>query len=223
MTSLYQAKRCLAETEAGTFEASRTLCGHIDFIGPFRGTYSLSPDEALALVIMLQKARSDVLENSDPRGDPRLVDRSPTAPLKLSGVTEGLRTSGAALGDESAQDMPAETSASPADAEVFAGLGAERTAAIHAAVRAPKQAPEWVKPPFNGAFYAEMYKRHALEECDTVDRVYDGDWGRRIFVWLATGADMNGPPQGSYHHVCHALARAALALSGAWPLPEAPK
>lgn len=98
----YQAKAFVAHTTFGPFEASGTLCGNIDFIGPFDGCYPITPDEALAISVMLQQARADVLNNSDPLGDPRIVNRSPT-PLLLSGGDEGLRTSGAALGDESAQ------------------------------------------------------------------------------------------------------------------------
>lgn len=70
--ALYTAKPFRANTVFGQFEASGTLCGHIDFVGPFKGCYSLSPDEALAVIVMLQRAREDVLENSDPVGDPRL-------------------------------------------------------------------------------------------------------------------------------------------------------
>lgn len=72
---LYEARAFRAQTTFGEFEASGTLDGHIDFIGPFKGCYPLSPDEALAVIVMLQRAREDVLENSDPKGDPRLVDR----------------------------------------------------------------------------------------------------------------------------------------------------
>lgn len=68
---LYEAKRFAA----GGFEASGTLCGHIDFVVPSGGTHVLSPDEALAVIAMLQGAREDVLANSDPLHDPRIVDR----------------------------------------------------------------------------------------------------------------------------------------------------
>lgn len=67
---LYEAKAF----KAGQFEASGTLCGHIDFATP-TGTYVLSPDEVQAVVVMLQNARADVLENSEPRHDPRIIDR----------------------------------------------------------------------------------------------------------------------------------------------------
>lgn len=72
---LYVAKRFAA----GMFEASGTLCGHIDLTGTWLGTCVLSPDEALALIAILQQAREDVLQNSDPLNDPRLTeDRSQT-------------------------------------------------------------------------------------------------------------------------------------------------
>lgn len=74
---LYEAERFEAMTKLGLFAASGTLCGHIDFIGPFNGTYPLSPDEALAIIVMLQNARSDVLNNSNPHGDPRIVEERP--------------------------------------------------------------------------------------------------------------------------------------------------
>ena len=72
---LYAAIRFEARTAFGQFAASGTLCGHIDFVGPFKGTYALSPDEVLAIIVMLQQARTDVLSNSDPLNDPRIVDR----------------------------------------------------------------------------------------------------------------------------------------------------
>lgn len=67
---MYEAKRFVA----GDFEASGTLCGHIDFVVPLGKTYSLSPDEALALIAILQGVREDVLNNSDPLHDPRIFD-----------------------------------------------------------------------------------------------------------------------------------------------------
>ena len=74
-SKLYAAKVFTARTEFGDFGASGTLCGHIDFIGPWRGSYPLSPDEALAVIVALQQARADVLTNSDPLGDSRIRDR----------------------------------------------------------------------------------------------------------------------------------------------------
>lgn len=38
---LYEARAFRAETGVGRFEASGTLCGHIDFIGPWRGSYPI--------------------------------------------------------------------------------------------------------------------------------------------------------------------------------------
>ena len=70
---LYEAKHFRAETKFGEFSASGTLCGHIDFVGPFKGCYPLSTDEALALIKMLKNARSDVLDHSNPLHDPRII------------------------------------------------------------------------------------------------------------------------------------------------------
>lgn len=72
---LYEAKEFRANSSFGEFIAAGTLCGHIDFVGPWGCSYPLSPNEALAVIVMLQRARADVLENSDPDGDPRLVSR----------------------------------------------------------------------------------------------------------------------------------------------------
>lgn len=74
-SDLYEAKAFSAQTALGEFAASGTLCGHVDFVGPFKGTYTLSPDEILAVIAVLQNARADVLKNSRPLSDPRLVDR----------------------------------------------------------------------------------------------------------------------------------------------------
>lgn len=70
---LYEAQIFAVETECGEFRASGTLCGHIDFVGPFGGCFPLSPDEAHGLIAMLQAARADVLANSRPFNDPRLI------------------------------------------------------------------------------------------------------------------------------------------------------
>lgn len=74
--ALYDAKEFKADTMFGEFKSSGTLCGHIDFVGPFKGCYTLSPDEALSIAVMLLGAREDVLMNSNPLGDPRIVDRA---------------------------------------------------------------------------------------------------------------------------------------------------
>jgi hypothetical protein len=63
---LYAAKRFSVETHFG-----------IDFATPASGTYTISPDEAQDLIFALQRARGDVLENSNPAGDPRLYDGAP--------------------------------------------------------------------------------------------------------------------------------------------------
>lgn len=73
-SNLYTAKAFTAQTAVGPFGASGTICGHIDIIGPFQGTYCLSPDEVESLIIMLKQARGDVLDNANPNGDPRLFD-----------------------------------------------------------------------------------------------------------------------------------------------------
>ena len=73
--ALYTAKMFRAHTVHGQWKSAGTLCGHIDFCGPFQGTYQLSPDEALAVIVMLKQAREDVLANSDPIHDPRIVER----------------------------------------------------------------------------------------------------------------------------------------------------
>ncbi len=70
---LYEAKEFSARTVCGFFQASGTLCGHIDFLGPWGGTFVLSPDEAHAIILMLQQVRDDVLKHSDPLHDPRLI------------------------------------------------------------------------------------------------------------------------------------------------------
>jgi hypothetical protein len=71
--ALYEAKAFSAQTEYGEFKASGTLCGNIDFVGPFKNTFTISPDEALSVIIMLQNARADVLDNSRPYSDPRII------------------------------------------------------------------------------------------------------------------------------------------------------
>lgn len=70
---LYTAEEFRVETEIGLFRLSGTLCGHIDFVGPWKGTLCLSPEEAFLLGHALLAARKDVLQNSDPLHDPRLV------------------------------------------------------------------------------------------------------------------------------------------------------
>jgi hypothetical protein len=71
---LYEAKCFEVDLRGSKFIASGTLCGHVDFVVPRRGTYTLNPYEILKLTKMLQEASEDVLSNSDPEGDPRLYD-----------------------------------------------------------------------------------------------------------------------------------------------------
>jgi hypothetical protein len=72
---LYDAKFFSTNTVDGCFAVAGTLCGCIDFAVPQGKTYSLTPDEALTLINMLRQSRHDVLENSDPYGDPRIVEK----------------------------------------------------------------------------------------------------------------------------------------------------
>jgi hypothetical protein len=70
----YTAKPFRAETVYGVFHVSGTLCGHIDVALPQGKTLALSPNEVLALVQALQGAREDVVNNSRPFDDPRLIE-----------------------------------------------------------------------------------------------------------------------------------------------------
>lgn len=70
---LYEATPFRANTVYGEFRASGTICGSIDFIGPFDGCYSMTPDECLSLIVALQRSRADVLQNSNPFHDPRIT------------------------------------------------------------------------------------------------------------------------------------------------------
>ena len=72
----YRAKPFRAGTVYGDFRVSGTLCGHIDVAVPQGNTLALTPDEADALIRALTDARRDVLANSDPFNDPRIVEAS---------------------------------------------------------------------------------------------------------------------------------------------------
>lgn len=61
--------------EANGFTASGTLCGHVDLALPHGKTYQLSPDEVRDLIMILRSAVDDVLQNSNPLTDPRIIDR----------------------------------------------------------------------------------------------------------------------------------------------------
>jgi hypothetical protein len=78
--SLYEAKPFRANTKFGEFMTSGTLCGHIEFHGPWEGCYPLSPDEALAIIVMLKNGVADVLDHSDPLHDPRISELQPRRP-----------------------------------------------------------------------------------------------------------------------------------------------
>ena len=70
--TLYEAELFTTQTALGEFKAAGTLCGHIDFVGPFKGTCTLSVDEVENVIMMLRRAQNDVLRNADPDNDPRL-------------------------------------------------------------------------------------------------------------------------------------------------------
>ena len=69
----YNARPFVVHTIYGTFHVSGTLCGHIDVAIPQGGTLCLTPDEAASLIDALTHSRADVLANSRPFDDPRLV------------------------------------------------------------------------------------------------------------------------------------------------------
>ena len=71
---LYEAKEFTAGTADGSWRASGTFCGHVDLVIPVvNATLILSPDEIQSIIIMLKQAREDVLTNSRPIDDPRLI------------------------------------------------------------------------------------------------------------------------------------------------------
>jgi hypothetical protein len=70
---LYTAKLFSTYTEFGEFKSSGTLCGCVDFATPQAGTFMFTPDEIYSIIIMLKSALEDVLKNSDPLHDPRLM------------------------------------------------------------------------------------------------------------------------------------------------------
>jgi hypothetical protein len=70
--NLYEAKIFTVESLPG-FKAAGTICGHVDFVVPRRGTYTMTPSEVSSLITMLRSAHDDVLNNADPN-DPRLYD-----------------------------------------------------------------------------------------------------------------------------------------------------
>ena len=67
----YDAKLFTVDTVYGEFKIAGTLCGAIDVALPIRKT--LTPDEAQLLIIALSNSRDDVLRNSRPFDDPRLI------------------------------------------------------------------------------------------------------------------------------------------------------
>ena len=68
----YTAKQFTAEVGGKVWLFSGTLCGAVDMATP-DGTWCLTPDEILHVIAALQSARDDVLQNSNPNSDPRLL------------------------------------------------------------------------------------------------------------------------------------------------------
>lgn len=70
----YTAKSFEVTTIFGNFKISGTLCGAVDFATPQSGTYTFTVEELDCLIDALSKSRKDVVENSKPFDDPRLID-----------------------------------------------------------------------------------------------------------------------------------------------------
>lgn len=68
----YTAKQFTAAVGGKTWLFSGTLCGAVD-MATSNGTWCLTPDEIPLVIAALQSAREDVLKNSKPYSDPRLV------------------------------------------------------------------------------------------------------------------------------------------------------
>lgn len=68
----YAAKQFTATVDGKDWLFSGTLCGGVD-MATSAGTFCLTPDEIPCVIAALQSARQDVLENSNPNGDPRIV------------------------------------------------------------------------------------------------------------------------------------------------------
>lgn len=69
---LYNAKRFPVTIEGAEWSCSGMIEGLIELHTPDR-SWPLTPDEAHALVIALSNSRIDVLENSRPNCDPRII------------------------------------------------------------------------------------------------------------------------------------------------------
>ena len=69
----YNAKLFTVDTIYGEFKIAGTLCGAIDLALPTGNTLALTPDEVAAIISALSAARHDVLENSRPFTDLRLI------------------------------------------------------------------------------------------------------------------------------------------------------
>lgn len=91
----YTAKRFTAQIGTVTWKFSGTLCGAVD-MATDAGTFCLTPDEITLLIAALQSARDDVLKNSRPNSDPRIVEgavfqRDRLTDLLPSADCEGVR------------------------------------------------------------------------------------------------------------------------------------
>jgi len=60
--------------ESGPFKMSGTLCGCLDFTDGTSGTWCMTIPELDHLIASLRAAREDVVENSRPFTDPRIVE-----------------------------------------------------------------------------------------------------------------------------------------------------
>ena len=69
---LYSAKQFTAQVDGKEWLFSGTLCGNVD-MATTAGTFCLTPREVRAIIAALQSAQMDVLQNSNPNGDPRIV------------------------------------------------------------------------------------------------------------------------------------------------------
>ena len=69
----YEAKLFVVDTVYGEFKIAGTLCGAIDIALPIGKTMTLTPNEVRSLIIALTNSRDDVLQNSRPFSDPRLI------------------------------------------------------------------------------------------------------------------------------------------------------
>ena len=62
---------------SGQFEMSGTLCGNVDFTDGVSGTWCLTVPDLDHLIASLRAVREDVVNNSQPFTDKRIVDSWP--------------------------------------------------------------------------------------------------------------------------------------------------